>query len=233
MNEYNDKWTREKFLEYRKLKRNGYTHEMLIEHFGDDIYYSGMYNKDAHIIPYDYFIKCVENKLNEIRINPEYVDYSAMPNLSNFIKGKTDYIISFESNDIPYVICLMFFPINEIDTYNIVFTTRDQWNEYEFKLRYLLKKGYLNKDEFYILDKIISKETNLNDLFPIFKKLSWILLDFYNNHLNGKLLSIGDTENKKKIKLYRNIIKDSFNNIIETEEIFNGNKYYIYKIDYL
>ena len=31
MNEYNEIWTREKFLEYRKLKRSGYTDKMLIE----------------------------------------------------------------------------------------------------------------------------------------------------------------------------------------------------------
>jgi hypothetical protein len=69
MNEYNDKWTREKHIEYRKLKKSGYTDNMLVEHFGDDIYYSGMYNKNANIIPYDYFIKCAENILNEIYIN--------------------------------------------------------------------------------------------------------------------------------------------------------------------
>lgn len=40
---FNDNWTKEKFLEYRKLKKNGYTHKMLIEHFGEDIYYSNMY----------------------------------------------------------------------------------------------------------------------------------------------------------------------------------------------
>jgi hypothetical protein len=35
---------------------------------------------------------------------------------------------------------------------------------------------------------------------------------------------------RKKIKLYRNIIKESFTKIVETETIFNGNKYYLYKI---
>jgi hypothetical protein len=48
------------------------------------------------------------------------------------------------------------------------------------------------------LEDIISKETGLNDLFPIFRKISWILLDFCDNNIPGILLSIGDTENKKK-----------------------------------
>ncbi len=30
MNEYNDRWTREKFVEYRKLKKSGYTEKMLV-----------------------------------------------------------------------------------------------------------------------------------------------------------------------------------------------------------
>lgn len=67
MNEYNERWTREKFLEYRKLKRSGYTHEMLIEHFGDDIDYSGLYNKNAHIIPYWYLVKCIENLNSQVK----------------------------------------------------------------------------------------------------------------------------------------------------------------------
>ncbi len=65
MNEYNERWTREKFLEYRKLKRSVYTHEMLIEHFGDDIDYSGLYNRNAQKIPYWYIVKCIENINNK------------------------------------------------------------------------------------------------------------------------------------------------------------------------
>jgi hypothetical protein len=65
MNIYNERWTREKFLEYRKLKRSGYSHNMLKEHFGEDIYHSGLYNKNASIIPYDYFIKLFDNVIME------------------------------------------------------------------------------------------------------------------------------------------------------------------------
>ena len=50
--EYNERWTREKFVEYRKLKRSGYTHQQLKEHFGDDIWYSDLYNKNANIMPW-------------------------------------------------------------------------------------------------------------------------------------------------------------------------------------
>jgi hypothetical protein len=227
MNEYNEKWTREKFVEYRKLKKDGYTHDMLKEHFGDDIWYSGLYNKNSctlpHIIKYAHFV-------NEIKVNPEETDYNYMKMPSVFFKNETDYVISFYSNDLPYIIALMYFPINDIETYNIVFTTSVQWNEYNFKLKTFKRKGHITDEEYEILNKIISKETKLNDLYSILKKISWILLDFYMTNLVDKKLSIGDTENEKKIKLYRNIIENSFTNIIEKEESFSNHKYYIYEI---
>jgi hypothetical protein len=230
MSQYNEKWTRDKFLEYRKLKRSGYTDRMLIEHFGEDIYHSGMYNKNAYIIPYDYFTKYFENKINEIKINPEKTNYDITPTPSNLNLSKMDYILTFISDDISYTICLMYYKIHDIDTYNIVFTTTEQWNEYRQEFFNISKKGNVNKEEWRLLNDIISRETNFNYLFPVFRKLSWILLNFYENYINGLILSIGDTENKKKINLYRNIINDSFKSIDEEETTFNGNKYYLYKI---
>jgi len=227
MDKYNEKWTREKFLEYRRLKREGYTHKMLIEHFGEDIYYSDMYNKNGVSLP---SILKFGKFINEIKITPQNVDYNFIKQPSRFIKDKSDYITSFFSNEKPYIISMAYYPINNKDTYNIILTTRDQWNDYEYQLGNFLKKGYITDLEFKILEDIIDQETKLNDLFPIFRKLSWILLDFYDKNIKGELLSIGDTNNKKKINLYRNIIKDSFNNILETEELINTYKYYIYKI---
>lgn len=124
----------------------------------------------------------------------------------------------------------MYYKINKDDTYNIIFTTTDQWNQYRQDFFNLSKKGSVDKNELELLNDIISRETGFNDLFPIFRKLSWILLDFYDKNTQEIILSIGDTENKKKINLYRNIIKESFTNITETETIFKGNKYYLYKI---
>jgi len=230
MGDYNERWTKEKFVEYRKLKRSGYTDKMLKEHFGEDIYYSGMYNKNAHIIPYDYFTKYFENKINEIKVSPEQTDYDITPAYSSLDSNKMDYILTFVSGDVLYTICLMYYRIHNDNTYNVIFTTTDQWNQYRQEFFNLSKKGSINKDEWQLLNDIISRETGFNDLFPIFRKISWILLDFYDKHIKGEILSIGDTENKKKINLYRNIIKDSFDNIIETETTFNGNKYYLYKI---
>ncbi len=51
MNKYNKIWTRDKFVEYRKLKKQGYTDKMLIEHFGDDIKHSDLYHFKSYTIP--------------------------------------------------------------------------------------------------------------------------------------------------------------------------------------
>lgn len=226
MNEYNERWTREKFLEYRKLKRSGYSHEMLKEHFGEDIYHSGLYNKNAYVLP-----RAIFDRLNEIKVSPEETRYDITPVPSSLSTDKMDYLLTFISGDISYTVCLMYFRINNDNTHNIVFTTTDQWNKYRQEFFNLSKKGSVTKEEHTILNNIIGRETNLNDIFPIFRKISWVLMDFYSNHMKGRLLSIGNTENEKKIKVYRNIIKDSFVDVSETKETFNGEVYYIYRID--
>jgi hypothetical protein len=63
-------WTKEKNIEYWELKRKGYTFEMLKEHFGDAIYDSEYYNKNASSLPY---LLKFDNSLNEIKITPESV----------------------------------------------------------------------------------------------------------------------------------------------------------------
>ena len=152
MNDYNERWTKEKFIEYRKLKRSGYTDKMLKEHFGEDIYHSGMYNQNGASLP---AILKFGKFINEIKITPEKVDYSCIKQPSFFIKGKSDYIVSFFSNSIPYIISLVYFPINNRETFNVIFTTRNQWNDYEYNLIEFLKKGNLTKIRFKITQEIL------------------------------------------------------------------------------
>jgi len=224
--EYNERWNKEKFVEYRKLKRSGYTDKMLIEHFGEDIYHSGMYNKKSTIMPWLEFI-------TEITITPEYTDYTFSKKLSDIYKDKFDYIIKFQNNGIDYIISLFYYIIDSVETYNVLLTTETQWNEYEKKLNSIRHKGYITDDERNELVNIVEKETGLNHLYPVIKKISYILFDIFEKELGNSILSIGETKNMVKINLYRNIIKNSFSNIEELGEKFDdvGNKYYLYKIE--
>jgi len=225
MNEYNEKWTKEKFIEYRKLKRNGYSHEMLKEHFGEDIYHSGLYNKKSSIIPFLQFI-------TEITIKPEYTNYNYSKEVSDIYEDKFDYIINFNDSGIKYIISLFYYIIEGIETYNILFTTENQWNDYKIKLDSIREKGYITDDERNELVGIVEKETGYNKLYSVMKKASYILFDIIESKIGDVIISLGETKNIVKINLYRNIIKNSFSNVNEIEEKFDevGNKYYIYTI---
>jgi hypothetical protein len=220
--ESNDRWNKEKFVEYRKLKKSGYTDEMLIEHFGEDIYHSGMYNRKSTIMPWLDFI-------TEITITPEYTDYYFSKKQS---KDKLDYIIKFQNDGVDYIISLFYYIINGIETYNILLTTETQWIEYEKKLNEIRHKGYITNDERNELVNIVEKETGLNHLYPVMKKISYILFDIFEKELDNSIMSIGETKNLVKINLYRNIINNSFSNIEEIGKKIDdiGNKYYLYKI---
>lgn len=221
-------WDKEKFIEYRKLKRSGYTDKMLIEHFGEDIYYSGMYNRKSSIMPWLEFI-------TEITITPEYTDYNFSKRSSDLYQNKSDYIINFHNNDVDYIIYLFFYIIEGIETYNILLTTKNQWFEYENKLNEIKHKGYITDDERNDLVNIVEKETGLNHLYSVMKKISYILFDIFEKELSGNIISLGQTENIVKINLYRNIIKNSFSNVVEIGEKLDdaGNKYYLYNINFL
>ena len=217
MNKYNEIWTREKFLEYRKLKRTGYTDKMLIEHFGEDIWESDLYNKNSST-----FLK----KFNEIKINPIKSPYIYYNRGNDFIENKVDHICEFISNEIPYVIIFLYLEINNIETYNIIFTTKEQYEKYLNKVEYFRTIQQFDIDE---LKDILEEQIDSINIFSLFKRLSYIIFDYYNNHLKDIKLSIGDTNDKKKINFYRDIIKNSFENIKEEIEVYNE-IYYIYTI---
>lgn len=226
MNKYNDKWTREKFIEYRKLKKLNYSHDMLKEYFGDDIYYSGLYNKKSNIIPYLDFI-------TEITITPEYTDYKILKSKSDIYGDQyNDYLLKFEDKNTNYIIYLSYFIIDNINTYNILLTTENQWILYNNMLNNIRYKGYITDLEREDLIKIVEKETDYNQIYSVMKKVSYILLDFIKNHLNNITISIGETNRIAKINLYKNIIKNSFPNMVDLgyKTDTNNNKYYLYKI---
>ena len=219
-----DRWNKDKHKEFRRLKRSGYTDDMLIQYFGEDIYYSGMYNRKSTIMPWLEF-------LTEISITPEYTEYDISKTPSVIYKNQFDYVISFENNSVVYIISLFYYIIDGVETYNVLLTTDKQWEEYRKKLNEIGYKGYITNDERSDLINIVEKETGLNQLYPVMKKTSYILFDFFKQHLKGSIISLGETKNLVKINLYRNIVKN-FSDIEEIEEKFDdvGNRYFLYRI---
>src|ERR1035437_3363893 len=150
--DYNERWSREKHIEYRNLKRFGYSHKQLKEHFGEDIDYSGMDNKNANILPWLGFI-------NEIKIDPLEIPYHRWEANSLFYKNQTDYFTEFETdNGVKYILFLMYYIINDTPTYNVLFSTKDQFEEYERELKKILLKGSITDEDREYLMSIFEKE---------------------------------------------------------------------------
>ena len=223
---YNNIWTREKHIEYRKLKKSGYTKKMLIEHFGNDIYQSGMYIKKSSLMPWLEF-------LTEINITPEPTKYTFTKNTSTIYQNKFDYIIKFVDNNVHYVITMFYYIISNNVTYNILLTTEKQWDDYNVQIKKFGQKGFITDKEREELINTVEKETGYNQIYSILKKVSYILFDFINIEMNGTTtISLGETDNLVKINLYRNIIKNSFPKVIDSGILYDtdGNKYFIYNI---
>lgn len=161
----------------------------------------------------------------EIIINPEKTYYDIIKRKNVFFKDKIDYVLIFDVDDIEYVIFLMFFKINGIDTYHIIFTTREQYVMFRRLFDKFIQKGHIDKKEFKILQDVLEKETNNNHIIKIMKRISFILNDFYDFKIP---LSLKETDNEKKINLYRNIIKDSFTDLKEETINMDGVNYYLY-----
>ena len=186
------------------------------------------------LLPYNEFnrlFKLTQDRINEeIKINPEYIYYTLSSTISPVYYDKYDYVCNFDINGVPYVLILMYYPINDVETYHIIFTTFDQYSIYLRNFIKIKQKGYVTDDEFKQLNDIIGKETNLNDFYKVFKKISWMVFDVHEKYIPDYKLSLVVTDNPKKIKIYRNIIKNSFENVTETKVELEDNDYFIYEI---
>jgi len=182
-------------------------------------------------------IKKYNDFVNEMKISPSRVDFNTTYIKSPFYDNKDDIIAKFTLNKHDYIILLSYFIDDNIESYNILFTTQKQYDTYTQKLYQIIKSkqpgDILTDDEHKELVNIIEKETEYNELFPLLKNISYILIYLYNNMrlIYGDIIfSIGDTTNPVKVKLYRNIIKDSFPNFVETKTIDSqGNDIYYYQ----
>ena len=204
--DFNKIWTKEINDECRSLIKKGYNSRMIIEHFGKNIteYHPKKKYTYTKLVKFNSFV-------NEIKITPGYVYYTSSKKYSNFYKNKIDYVFNFIVNNNKYVFLCMYVENYNKSSYEIVFTTREQYDEYE---DYKKNKNKLTLlDEIY-LSSIIEEETDRNELIKIIKSLCYIIENEYKNIP----YSITETDNKIKIKLYRNIFNDTYKNLfIETK----------------
>lgn len=223
--EFNEIWTKEKNDILRQMIKEGKSVQERIDFFGNDLKYHPKHKYlggDKHIISYEYF-----SKINEIKIEPKKIDYYERMIRNTFFRGKYDYVIYFNLNKQNYVIRFYYYIIENKESYQILFTTEEQYNYYIEEMDKLVN---YSEEDYIRLREVVEKETDFNVIIPLMKAISYILFDFYPN-ISKLPLSLSDTINKTKIKLYRNIIKDSFADVKETiGKDNNGNPIYYYQI---
>ena len=118
---------------------------------------------------------------------------------------------------------------------NVAFTTKKQYVEYVDKLEDFLESNEItdmNKELFEELSIILEKHTNINNPNKVLNAVSYVFVEFYKKSLTNIIFSIGETNDSRKIKWYRNIIKHSFEDVEETERLDSyGKIMYYYKIN--
>lgn len=226
---FNENWTKEDNDILRQMNIDKKSHDEIINFFGyPKLKHHPTKFKYGGYLPYEQFI-------NEIKIVPETIFYNVSHKKSQLNNNEYDYMLSFEINNHQYIINLIYLFYENIESYIISFTTNEQYIKYNIEMSKMLEeKDILLKDDIFKLTEIFEESTNYNELFKVIKSISYILFSFSPtiSHWNpNALLSIVEGKDKRKIKLYRNIIEDSFKNIIETSSVSpDGMGIFYYKI---
>jgi hypothetical protein len=230
--EFNEDWTKSDNDKLRQMIKEGKSFDEKVAFFGIEklrkhpkmkyIPVGGLFN-------YERFI-------NEMKVNPKPIEFKTYDKKSELNKNITDYIHLFKINNIEYVLMLSYIKYDR-DSYNIFFTTMEQYEKYNEYIKELDKNGVMDitKEHQKEMEDIAEKETKYNDIIAIFKAISYIIVSFHLTieRYGNFPYSITETNNPQKIKIYRNIINDSFDNVREeTVKNNDGSNIYYFYVDF-
>lgn len=231
---FTNDWTREDNNKLRNLIKDGKSPNDIIEYFGFDKISKHPYKKytsKSKVLTY-------ERYLNEIKINSKITDYSLRMKISTINPNYKDYNTLFNVNGDDYILNFYYMEYNNIPSYELFFTTKEKYNQYQYDIKELQKKtkdGILNNNDFNQISKSVEEQTNKNIPIELMKVLSYVIFNVYEEIIYPKygqiLFCISETDNPIKIKLYRNIIKNSFDNVEESKNRFGENNIYYYKLN--
>lgn len=220
--EFNINWTKEDNDKLRSLLKEGHTVDYIREYFTNDkLFYhpSKKYylsNKSSAIPTFKTKISDFTGYINEIKYNELKTDFIVDFTKSDF-KDKFNYLYMFKTNSgNEYIVDFIYLndnigPYINRDIYNISFTLKTNRDLSNYK-KY-------------------EKQTLMNEGHEIIKRLIFIFKDFNNKYGKDSIYLLGDTEDKRKIEWYRNLINDSLD-MIETigdSSYTNGLKAYYYE----
>jgi hypothetical protein len=222
---FNKNWTKEDNKKLIELSKEGKSIDYIREYFGNDklfyhenkkYYQSG---KSAAIPTFKDKIQDFSGFINEIKYEALKTDFTYDFEKSHQFEDEFNYIYKFQTNSgNRYVVDFIYIndkigPYSNKDIYNISFTLESNRNLKDYK-------DYEN-------------QTELEEGHEIIKRVIFVFRDFNDRFGNDCIYMLGETEDKRKINWYRNLINQSFDNIIETESISsytNGLKAYYYEI---
>jgi hypothetical protein len=182
---------------------------------------------------------------NKLRENPKkkYVNTFNRFKLMEIVAKqlKTDYIFQIEKSKFyenEYNFTANFKTLSENEYIIDLILIKEYENQ--FKNNNILNISFtLAKNRTFDNYKKYEEETKINEHFEIIKRLMFIIPDSLKKikkNYSNIILLINETENPQKINFYRNVIKDSFSDVIEIEDtsnFTNGLKAYYYIIENL
>lgn len=212
MMEFTKGWTKGDNDELRKLIKDGKTPDEIINIIGYEKLRKHPYKK--YVGQFNKFI------LNEIYFQPKKTIYNVIIEPSMYYNGYLNYISKFETDSgQKYIIDFVIVKEND-----------GQFKDHNiFNLSFTIEE---NRD--FTNYKKYEKETNKKEHIELTKKLIYVIqetIKIIKINYDNIIILIGETENKKKINFYRNIIKDSLDNIIEIKDkssFTNGLSAYYY-----
>lgn len=206
---FNEHWTKEDNNLYRKLVKERKTPDEIISIMGIEKLKhkpNGYYSSGG-------ILKNFNNYLKEIVYTEKYTTFNLNVQRSKYFKDENNYIFTFKTdNNFEYVFEFIYYkdsvgPYVNYNLYNLSFTSLEQKN----------KSDLIDNDK--LKTEIYEKPTDRNEIHDLIKRLIYIFNHFHNYYgkRQNAIYFIGETENLQKIIFYRDLIKSSFKNVIETK----------------
>jgi hypothetical protein len=223
--DFNKNWTKEDNDKLRELIKEKKSVDYINNYFGNDkLFYHPnkkyYYSDRSAVLPK--IRKRIDNYngfINEIRYEELKTDFNVNFNKSKYFKNEFDYYYIFQTDSgNKYIIDFIYLkdtigPYKDRDIYNISFTLEENRNLSDYK-------DY-------------EKITFLNEEHEIIKRIIFIIKNFNTRFCDNCVYLIGETEDKRKINWYSQLIKDSFSNVIEpigVSSFTNGLNAYYFEI---
>lgn len=206
--EFNKNWTIDDNNKLRILIREGKSYDYIHDYFGNDKlfyhptkkYYQS--NKSAVIPTFRTKINDFSGFINEIKYNELKTDFVVDFDKSEHFENEFNYNYIFNTNSgNKYVVDFIYLkdtigPYKNKNVYNVSFTLESNRN----------MSNYIEYE----------KQTFLKENHEIIKRIIYIFKDFNIRFGEKCIYLIGETEDERKINWYRQLIKDSFDDIKET-----------------